>query len=770
MSSASVQDISGLEITSSWAGHLNTPIINPTSDVISVTKNAASDTASAAISVANTWSRDDVLGSLPWLQWRGVALTPVCEDLCQPHDSVPSDGSNLRYPEQRDRTTILCANYVEKEMEMEIKKAMCSKLSCGQTEHTTQYRDEELEREIDIALSRRIGRPGLKAASKGSASALRDAPCVLRRKVIPRSGPNRTQVITDRLAPRGGRLRMGKGEVHSSLQEGLAQMIDANREALLEKRTYSMVNRKPSLRNQMLARKDRHLPQESDSGEINVSKRRRNYSGEDTVVNGEARSGNDKSTADPRLLLQPLRKSLFQVPGPGVEFNPNDFVTSSTTVITGTSKKSDLRTALGPGRIRGDWISALIAGGPPPGVRKRVDLGAKPASISVPCTVTATSSSFKKKFSRDHNEDDFTAIEDGNELNLSTACPLNDPLTTLTTHSKSILERKPPLAFNVNRFQEKGRLKFSNGNIPLIRSSQGFGKLIRQKDGDKSGEKIRDFIPAPAVKKKRALDDVRTQLPASEFQTSLSGSDPGTETVIGSGTGIPSNDFPLNPFIPWRSGNQDNNVTAKRVRQNPEVFNLPISSAARGTLSGPYPPVSSSSAITVGKAATRFPPTFKANQRLTPPSSKTSMPPFSMNQEMNDHEQLGWANNNDRMDLEEPYMEGASVPGYPLIQGDDLHPVMPVIDQGELVDDSSHSCESSSKPLSPSHTQSGRDGKCLIRRDGIPTARSMNSNSVGGVIVSGTLQRAKPGPKPRLQFTSDGDSNTVRKIFIFYMI
>ena len=38
----------------------------------------------------------------------------------------------------------------------------------------------------------------------------------------------------------------------------------------------------------------------------------------------------------------------------------------------------------------------------------------------------------------------------------------------------------------------------------------------------------------------------------------------------------------------------------------------------------------------------------------------------------------------------------------------------------------------------------------------------------GGVLVSGTLQRAKPGPKPKLQFASDGDNSTV-SVKLFYL-
>ena len=796
-SSSSVQDINDLDVSGTVLGQLDTPVITPTSDFIIVPKNIASDAGSAVSSTAHIWGRDDILGSLPWLRWRGVALTPVCEDLSsqsqsQSNVSISSDVFKLSHSKHQDITSNPGADDMmerEREMKGDAKKGatMSSKLSFAQTEHTTQYRDEELEKEVDVALSRRIGKPGLKAAPKGTAFAARDAPCVLRRKVIPRSGPNRTQVITDRLAPRGDGHSGGKSDDHNSLKDGLALMLAANREALLEKRTYSMINRKPSLRNQMLARKEHSSPQESDSGEGNVLRIRRNYTGETVAGNGQIRNGNGKTSADHRPLLQPLRKSLFQVSGPGLEFNPNDFVTSSTAVISGVSKKSDLRAVLGPGRIRGDWISALIAGGPPPGVKKRVDSGTKPASTPLPCTVTATSSSFKKKSSRDHNEDDFTAIEDGNELNSSSARSINDPLSISTTHSKAYLERKPSLAFNAFRFPEKGRMKLSgsgssgsSGINPLKRSSTGFGKPTRQRDGEKSGEKNTDLILALTVKKKRALDDVRANFPAPSFQTSLSGTvaGAGTGTVAGTGVGTGTGtgtgssgqavkDLPLNSFIPWRSGNPENNGGTKRIRHNPDNVNLTPISATHGTLPGLCPPLSSLPAITVSKTGNRFPPTFKVNPRPTPTPSQTSVPPFAMNQQITDHEHLGWDDNNDRMEVEEPYTEGSGIPGYSLIQSDGMHSAMPLIDHEDLVDHSSHSPEESSKTISPLHTQSSKEeGKTLTRRVGIPTARSMNSNSVGGVIVSGTLQRAKPGPKPRLQFTSDGDSNTVRKEMI----
>lgn len=811
-SSSSVQDINDLDVNGTVPGQLDTPVITPTSDFIVAPKNATSDAGSAASSTAHIWGRDEILGSLPWLRWRGVALTPVCEDLSQSQSnvSISSDVFKLSHSEHQDITSNQGADdMMERERERErvmkgdTKKraAMSSKLSFAQTEHTTQYRDEDLEKEVDVALRRRIGKPGLKAAPKGSAFAARDAPCVLRRKVIPRSGPNRTQVITDRLAPRGDAHKGGQSDDHNSLKDGLALMLAANREALLEKRTYSMINRKPSLRNQMLARKEHSSPQESDSGEGNVLRIRRNYTGETVAGNGQIRNGNGKTSADHRPLLQPLRKSLFQVSGPGLEFNPNDFVTSSTAVISGLPKKSDLRAVLGPGRIRGDWISALIAGGPPPGVKKRVDSGTKPASTPVPCTVTATSSSFKKKSSRDHNEDDFTAIEDGSEL-FSLIRSINDPSSVSTNHSKPFLERKPPLALNALRFPEKGKMKISgsgssgsSGSNPLKRSSSGFGKPSRQREGEKSGEKNTDLILALTVKKKRALDDVRANFPAPTFQTSLSGTGTVTGTVAGTGTGVGTGvgtgaaagtgagaeigsgtgtgssgqavkDLPLNSFIPWRSGNPENNGGTKRIKHNPDNVSLTPISAAHGTLSvsGLCPTLSSLPAITVSKTGNRFPPTFKVNPRPTPTPSQTSVPPFSMNQQITDHEHLGWDDNNYRMEVDEPYTEGSGIPGYSRTRDDDMHSAVPLNDHEDLVDHSSHSPEESSKTISPSHTQSRKEeGKTLTRRVGIPTARSMNSNSVGGVIVSGTLQRAKPGPKPRLQFTSDGDSNTVSK-------
>lgn len=792
--SSSVQDIDDLDVNGSMPGQLDTPVITPTpaSDFINAPKNATSDAASAASSTAHIWVRDDILSSLPWLRWRGVALAPVsvCEDLSQSQAnvSISSDVIQLSKSDHPDSTSNPSVDDMkerEREMKGEAKKrvAMSSKLSFAKTEHTTQYRDEELEKEIDIALSRRIGKPGLKAIPKGTAFAARDAPCVLRRKVIPRSGPNRTQVITERVTPQGDGHGGGQSDDHSSLKDGLALMLAANREALLEKRTYSMINRKPSLRNQMLARKEHSSPQESDSGEGNVLRIRRNYTGENVPAgNGQIRNGNGKTTADHRPLLQPLRKSLFQVSGPSLEFNPNDFVTSSTAVISGASKKSDLRAVLGPGRIRGDWISALIAGGPPPGVKKRVDSSAKPASAPLPCTVTATSSSFKKKSSRDHNEDDFTAIEDGNELNLSSARSFNDPSSVLTTHSKPFLERKPPLALNAFRFPEKGKMKLSaassgsSGSNPLKRSSTGFGKSTRQRDSDKSGEKNTDLISALTVKKKRALDDVRANFPAPTFQTSLTGTGTvtGTEAMTGTGVGTgtgssgpAAKDLPLNSFIPWRSGNPDNNGGTKRIRHNPDNVNLTPINSTHGTPSGLCHPLSSLPSITVSKTGNRFPPTFKVNPRPTPTPSQTSVPPISMSQQIVDPEHLGWDDNNNRMEVDEPYMEGSGIPGYSLTQGDDMHSAMPLIDHEDLVDHSSHSPEESSKMLLQSHNQSSKEeGKTLTRRVGIPTARSMNSNSIGGVIVSGTLQRAKPGPKPRLQFTSDGDSNTVRNDMI----
>lgn len=794
-SSSSVQEVSCVDMTDSDTAHLDATdsAIIPTSDTNAVSvpanENATSDSASAAASTAQMWGRDEILSSLPWLRWRGVALTPAGDDSSQPHVSATSDFSGQRHAEHLDDTVSQGSDDVR---EKEVKKiaAMCSKLSCAQTEHTTQYRDEELEREVDIALSRRIGKPGLKSTSRGGVQAARDAPCVLRRKVVPRSGPNRNHAATDRQTPKGEGPNSGVGKDHGSLQEGLAQMLAANRDALMEKRTYSMINRKPSLRNQMLARKGRHShsPQQSDSGpgDGSVSRIRRNYNGEDSAVNGETGNGNGRSSSDSRPLLKPLRKSLFQVSGPSLEFDPNDFVTSSTAVVAGVSKKSDIRAALGPGRIRGDWISALIAGGPPPGTKKRADPGPGiPKPTSAPCTVAATSSSFKKKSSRDHNEDDFTAIEDGSELNLPTVHSSHDPPVLSAVHTKSILERKPPLAFNVSRHQDKGRMKIGGGNIPPKRNSHGPGKPIRHKESDRSAEKNTDLILAPTVKKKRPSDDVRSQHSVPQSQSSIPESGTGAGAGAGAGAvavaGVSSRDNPLNSFTPWRSGTQDSNggagnggvgnggagagAGAKRVKHNPEESNLIPVSAAHGTSSGPHPSLSSIPAAgNSSKTGTRFPPTFKVQTRPPPALSQTSTQPFSMNQEMKGFEQHNRSSNNDKMDIEEPYMEGSGIPGYPRIPGDNSHPVVPHIDHEGHVDD--HSDSPSAKPLSPSYTQSGRDSKCLQRRDGIPTARSMHSNSVGGVIVSGTLQRAKPGPKPRLQFTSDGDSNTVRKRFI----
>ena len=783
-SSSSVHEVSCVEMTDRETAHLDTTAsaIIPTSDIITIpvpaNENATSDSASTALSTVEMWGRDEILSSLPWLRWRGVALTPAADDSSQPHVSPASDISVQRHPEHLGDTVSPGTDDV-REKEVKKRAATCSKLSCAQTEHTTQYRDEELEREVDIALSRRIGKPGLKSASRGGAQAARDAPCVLRRKVVPRSGPNRSQAVTDRQVSQGEGPNMGAGKDHGSLQEGLAQMLAANRDALMEKRTYSMINRKPSLRNQMLARKGRHShsPQQSDAGEGSVLRIGRNYNCDDMAVNGETGNGNGRSSTDSRPLLKPLRKSFFQVSGPSLEFNPNDFVTTSTAIMTGVSKKSDIR-ALGPGRIRGDWISALIAGGPPPGTKKRADPGPGiPKLTSAPCTVAATSLSLKKKSSRDHNEDDFTAVEDGSELNLSTAHSSHDPPILSAVHTKSILEGKPPLAFNVSRHQHKGRMKIGGGNNPLKRSSHGTGKPIRYKEGDRSAEKNTDLILAPTVKKKRPSDDGRAQFPVPPSQPSLPESKTGVVAGTGRGAeaevvaGASSKDSPLNSFTPWRSGNQDSNggsgagAGAKRVRHNPEDSNLIPLSAAHGTSSGPHPSLSSTPATVTGsKSGTRFPPTFKVHTRPPPTLSQTSALQLSMNQEMKDFEQHNWSSNNYKMDIEEPYVEGSGIPCYPRIPSDDVHRVMPHIDNEEHVDD--HSTSPSSKPLSPSYTQSGRDGKCLNRRDGIPTARSMNSTSVGGVIVSGTLQRAKPGPKPRLQFTSDGDSNTVRKRFL----
>ena len=87
----------------------------------------------------------------------------------------------------------------------------------------------------------------------------------------------------------------------------------------------------------------------------------------------------------------------------------------------------------------------------------------------------------------------------------------------------------------------------------------------------------------------------------------------------------------------------------------------------------------------------------------------------------------------------------------------------------------SFTTSSSSIPSPPSTSPSTVNPNTEIIESNIKTeslhATNINAHNAptgplrtGGVIVSGILQRAKPGPKPKLQFTSDGDNSTVRSM------
>jgi hypothetical protein len=736
---------------------------------------ASSAAGKKAVSGLSSWDRPELMLSLPWLQWRGVSIVP------RGSDSPPSIANSLVVAS----TSISAVDTVpvsisdsENPLPSSIRE-VCegnASLSCqlqfDDVEHTLYYRDEELEKELEVALSRRGSKGNTRAISKGSSAAARDAPCILRRKVIPRTGPNRAQAV-DRAQTGQGQVPQGLGpkDVPAGLHGGLASILAANREAS-EKRSYSMINRKASTRNQVHSKKEGSST--LDSGEFNILRVKRNEAAE---IDKEKNKEKEESkisiiSRSPIRASMPVMRSVFQSIGPEAEFNPSDFVAAA--IPNGNAvKKTDFKTAKGgPGRIRGDWITALIAGGPPsgPGVKTVTD----PGSV-IPKIVAAKSSSFRKKPSRDHNEDDFTAVEDVSGINTSTI-PASAPKGISASGSgsqpvKAPMSAKIPSAPGVlNKIGPK--LKVVNSNTTSISTSNvGEGDVprtfIKQ---DKLARKREDSVdfPAPTLKKKRALEDVKAHFPA------LSSLNP---TLVSTSSATSSNQDPagsksemnLISFKQWKMNQDLKSNDSPTQEEKDKIANLvhrapspshslrpPMGFMSSNTLPPLTPslPPSSSKIPSVAK----LPPTFKVVPRPPPPSAIRSSPQDSSvgderREKSGDHQ-----DDMNRMDVVTDSRISSKVSDFPEGGSGSRSPSA----EDFTVSVTSATPTASSASTSTPTAASNSSLKSPTRTDGVPTARTMHASITGGVIVSGTLQRAKPGPKPRLQFTSDGDNSTVR--------
>jgi hypothetical protein len=738
-----------------------------------------------AVSGFSSWDRPDLMRSLPWLQWRGVSIVP------RGADSPPSATNCLVAASTSTSTSVLDTvpvsisgsegsypyPYHSPPPSGEM-GAVSASLSCqlqfDDVEHTQHYRDEELEKELEVALSRRGSKGSTRAISKGSASAARDAPCILRRKVIPRTGPNRTQAV-DRAqtgqVPQG----LGSKDVPAGLHGGLASILAANREAS-EKRSYSMINRKASTRNQ-------HSKKEGsstlDSGEFNILRVRRNETAEIDKEKSKEKEESKISiiARSPIRASMPVMRSVFQTIGPEPGFNPSDFVAAA--IPNGNAaKKTDFKTVKGgPGRIRGDWITALIAGGPPsgPGVKTATD----PGSV-IPKIGAAKSSSFRKKPSRDHNEDDFTAVEDVSGTNANTipssaskgigassgggaSQPVKAPMSVRVPSAPGVLNKLGLKLKAVNN--NTTSISTTNvGETDVSRTSTKQDKLVRKR------EDSIDF-PAPTLKKKRALDDVKAHFPAlsslDPTLTSTSSATSSSQDPAGS-----KSDMNLMSFKQWRI-NQDsksNDLPNQEEKDKPSslIHRAPspppslrppmgfmTSSTLPASLTPSLPPSSSKIPSVV-----KLPPTFKVVPRPAPPSAiRSSFIASSVAEER--REKTGdLQDNTNRMDVVADSRISSKVSDRP---AGGSGPKPPSADDF-TVSMTSATPSASSTSNSTSTTTSNSSLKSPTKTDGVPTARTMHASITGGVIVSGTLQRAKPGPKPRLQFTSDGDNSTVRGV------
>lgn len=727
--------------------------------------------------------------SLPWLQWRGVSIVPkgpdsrasitdslgaACTSISISAASVPLSVSGIEgsHPahnreESAGRTSLSC------------------QLQFDDVEHTLQYRDEELEKELEVALTRRGIKGSGRGVSKGAASTVRDTPCVLRRKVIPRTGPNRTQAV-DRAQTGQGQVPQGQGpkEVAAGLHGGLASILAANREAS-EKRSYSMINRKASTRNQAHSKKEGSSS--LDSGDFNILRVRRNESAEiDKERSNEKEESKISTTArSPARASMPIMRSVFQTIGTDTQFNPTDFIAAA--LPNGNMmKKSDFRTVKGgPGRIRGDWITALIAGGPPsgPGVKTVTD----PGSV-VPKIGAAKSSSFRKKSSHDHNEDDFTAVEDvSGIITGTTLSTISKGASNSGSNSgsgsgshplKATMSVRPPSASVVpNSIGLKQKAANSNttsistsnmGSSDVPRAFVKQDKLVRKR------EDSTDF-PAPTSKKKRALDDVKAHFPAfSSLNPTLTSTATSPSTQLDPVGSASKPEMNLISFKQWKMNQDSKSSNSSKEEEKDKTSAIPIHCAPSpspslkppmglmptSTLLPPSLPPSLPLLKNKIPTVTKLPPTFKIIPRTAPPSLAVKSSPLDDSEphekrmKNEDHE-----GDSKKMDVVTDSRISSKVSDRP---AGGLGPPRSSLEKFPA---SMTSATSLSSAISTS-TSTGTSNSILKsppRTDSAPTARTMHASITGGVIVSGTLQRAKPGPKPRLQFTSDGDSSTVRK-------
>lgn len=760
------------------------PLVHPPVKPSNTTSTAA---AKKAVSGLSCWDRPDLMRSLPWLQWRGVSIVP--KGTGSPPTITDSRGAASASISVVDTVTVSVSDsqVSHSPLKREI-SAGNSSLSCqlqfDDVEHTMQYRDEEIEKELEVALSRRGSKGSARAVSKGVASTARDAPSIVRRKVIPRTGPNRAQAVDRAQTGQGqGQLPQGQGpkEAPAGLNGGLASILAANREAS-EKRSYSMINRKPSTRNQAHSKKEGSST--LDSSDFNILRVKRN---ETTEIDKDKSKEKDESklsiiARSPIRATMPIMRSVFQTIGPEAEFNPSDFV-AAVLPNGNVIKKTDFKTVKGgPGRIRGDWITALIAGGPPsgPGVKTVTD----PGSV-VPKMIAAKSSSFRKKPSRDHNEDDFTAVEDVSGTNISTipssaskgitgsgsvSQPVKATMSVKVPSVPGVLNKIGPKLKAVNtNTTSLSTSNMTESDIPRAFIKQD--KLVRKRDESS------DF-PALTLKKKRALEDVKAHFPAlsslNPTLTSIPTSTPASTSSHQDPTGLKP-EMNLISFKQWKIdqdsksndsfGQEERDKTANLIHRapspslalKPPMGLMPSNMGTPVTLPPSLPPSSSKIPSVV-----KLPPTFKVMPKPATPSIPIRpSPPVnseSIEKREKSEDQEDDAN---RMDVVEDSRISSKVSDRSV---GGTFPHRPPSDDDFTVSMTAATPSTFATSTSTPTATSNSALKSPTRTDGVPTARTMHASITGGVIVSGTLQRAKPGPKPRLQFTSDGDNSTVRAV------
>ena len=768
------------------------------------------------------------------------------------------------------------------------------------------YRDEELERELDYALSKRAVRSGSKAAPKANLPTSRDAPCVLRRKIVTRTGTGGVGVGGRNLGSRdrtpGRHFRspgLGTGTVVSTLSADsplLPSVTSADRERDSgEKRSYSMLNRKASAR--VRSGPNREQPDLFSSDDFCTTRALMNENENEGDMDADGDGDCDVEDANDnvhvmmrrkipyfgisevqvslplcppavRLLSQPVKRRTFQEVGTGRGFDPSDFLTSANSnTNTNSNANSSINansssvgvSVSGSGRIRGEWINALIAAGPtggrngtgpgpnrPPALKNLTGSGTTPPSLSGAVSVSKVgvekSSLFRHITGSDHNEDDFTAIDEKSASNADrkhalqrsrvSDSPMGIESALQVPTSRTVLKGDPITAIRGSKNSIIVTSRSGDIDVALHRDRERVHvKVPRKKEVPGSDDS--SMVP---WKKMRAEREVKALFPARLYSVppslshSNSISSASARDAVSLRLDIGSTSVKTCKMQEGRQGVKQQSLFSLPPPFRPSSSLSSSSSSSSTALPPPFavlPSSPSSSAFSIlstapllSSVSTQKPLTavtadsidrstvpFSALQQSLSPHASNSDPAHNMSiEELNevggDGEGMGKGEVDNPMDIEmEMNMDFSE--DLSLFNSDEQTDLIGNSVQAEGGGVSQHAPSSSSSPSSsrkmhpsaPSNPPSSTSTLKSMNPSGLesrsrspPTSSSLSLNpsaytdthlpplavhshlhagaGVGlglGGTVSG-LHRAKPGPKPRLQFTSDGEKSSVRTL------